>query len=528
MTAPRPDTLVDVARLAAGIRRRRRIWLGCAAAGLVLGVAATIALPAGMSASARILVVHEEETGDTSTQAETDIALFETTRVAGAALAELDEPATTPERLLAAYAVEAVAGGVLEVVAVGRDEAQALARTQALADAFVADHVRRTTEATDAEANALLDLRAGAERQLDDLENRIEASAVAGADVAQLEALYAGRSALSAQIQELGQRAEEASIGAPRVAAGTQIVDAPRRVSRSVLVSAALTAAIGLVLGLGIGLGLSVVGALTRDRATLRRDIAAELGASVIAQLPAPPSRLSPARYLGRTAGSTERRRTAATLARAVRTGSGGLSVLEIGCPRAAAALVIDMAEELATTGEVTVVDDLPRRDVLGTRPVPESITLVDGTGFSGEERPGVLLGIASVGPGAAWTDVRRLGAETLLVVRAGAAESAWLHGVARQLLDAEVLVVGIVVVHPDPRDRSDGTLWDGLHTALRGRAAAHAAAQDRLVLVPRAGSADGDGTSAGNGHGTGNGNGKNNGSHPAVDDTADDAAEVT
>ena len=27
-----------------------------------------------------------------------------------------------------------------------------------------------------------------------------------------------------------------------------------------------------------------------------------------------------------------------------------------------------------------------------------------------------------------------------------------------------------MVLVDPDPRDRSDGTLWDGLHTALRGR----------------------------------------------------------
>jgi hypothetical protein len=27
-----------------------------------------------------------------------------------------------------------------------------------------------------------------------------------------------------------------------------------------------------------------------------------------------------------------------------------------------------------------------------------------------------------------------------------------------------------VVLIDPDPRDRTDGTLWDGLHTALRGR----------------------------------------------------------
>jgi hypothetical protein len=41
---------------------------------------------------------------------------------------------------------------------------------------------------------------------------------------------------------------------------------------------------------------------------------------------------------------------------------------------------------------------------------------------------------------------------------------------VARQLADCGIPIVGVVLVDPDPRDRSDGTLWDGLHTALRGR----------------------------------------------------------
>jgi hypothetical protein len=42
---------------------------------------------------------------------------------------------------------------------------------------------------------------------------------------------------------------------------------------------------------------------------------------------------------------------------------------------------------------------------------------------------------------------------------------------VARQLADQQIPIIGIVLVDPDPRDKSDGTLWDGLHTALRGRA---------------------------------------------------------
>ena len=80
-------------------------------------------------------------------------------------------------------------------------------------------------------------------------------------------------------------------------------------------------------------------------------------------------------------------------------------------------------------------------------------------------------LGVGSVAPGTAWTDLRYLGTQTVLVVRAGHGSAAWLHTVARQLADQRIPVIGVVLIDPDPRDRTDGTLWDGLHTALRGRA---------------------------------------------------------
>ena len=57
-----------------------------------------------------------------------------------------------------------------------------------------------------------------------------------------------------------------------------------------------------------------------------------------------------------------------------------------------------------------------------------------------------------------------------MLVVRAGHAGTAWLHTVARQLADQRVAVIGVVLIDPDPRDRTDGTLWDGPRTARRDR----------------------------------------------------------
>jgi hypothetical protein len=103
------------------------------------------------------------------------------------------------------------------------------------------------------------------------------------------------------------------------------------------------------------------------------------------------------------------------------------------------------------------------------------AVQVVNGRRFPPPEGVGQrrVLGVASLEPGTAWLDLRRLGPETLLVVRAGKASATWLHTVARQLADVDILVAGIVVVHPDPRDRSDGTLWSALNIALRGRAGA-------------------------------------------------------
>jgi hypothetical protein len=130
------------------------------------------------------------------------------------------------------------------------------------------------------------------------------------------------------------------------------------------------------------------------------------------------------------------------------------------------------MAAGLSDRRPVTLVVDVPGR-AAGVPGAGAGVEVREGTTFppSGGTGDRRVLGVASLEPATAWTDLRRLGPEALLVVRAGRASTSWLHTVARQLADLDILVVGVVVVHPDPRDRSDGTLWDGLHLALRGRA---------------------------------------------------------
>ncbi|MGH3938376.1 MAG: Wzz/FepE/Etk N-terminal domain-containing protein [Pseudonocardiaceae bacterium] len=470
-TASTPDPLLDLQRLMAGLRWRRRIWVSIGLLGLLAGVLLAVLVPPPPTAVVKMLIIHENDQESTSgSLMETDIALLETTRIAAAALERINSD-ERPEDFLKSYTGEGVTGNVLELTVQGTSDGDAVIRAQALADAFIADHLQRTEIAANADAQALLDRRSQAEAELAEVDGSI---AGVPDGTTELDALYVRRAELVAQIQELGQRAQEAGTGAPRVTAGTQLVDPPRAITGSPLVAGVMYAAVGLVLGLGAGLALAAVTSVVQDRPVLRRDIAAHLGASVIAQLPAP--RRGPARLWRRSRSVPERKRAAATLARAIRDDPGPVSLLELGCPQTTAALALDIAEELAVDRPVVVIDGLPGRHL---RKLPANtggaVRILDGAerptgGPSPLPQPERYLGVGSVGPGAAWTDLRQLGAETLLVVRAGHSSALWLHTVARQLADARILVIGVVLVHPDPRDRSDGTLWDALHTALRGR----------------------------------------------------------
>ncbi|HET8641849.1 MAG TPA: exopolysaccharide biosynthesis protein [Pseudonocardiaceae bacterium] len=474
-STPTPEPLLDLQRLGVTMRRSRKAWLSAGLVGLLAGVAFAVLIPAPPTAVTRLLVVHEgDHQGPTDpSRILTDIALIKTARIAGLALQRIGST-DRPEDFMADYEATALTTNVLELEVKGSDDLDAQARAQALADAFIADHVQRAQAAAQADAKTLLDRRAKAQEELDQVNAAIDGMTAADRRnrQAELEQLFARRGELTTQIAELTNRAEDAGPGAPRVAAGTQIVDAPRVKPRGMLSAAALSGGIGFLLALAAGLSLAAVSGVVRDRPVLRRELAEHLGASVIAQLREQP------RWSARLPSwlARRRRRVAATLARAVGATDGPVSLLELGTRRTTAALALDMAAELGRNGNVVVVDGLTHGRLgkrLGASDGP--VRVVDAStrdaGQPPAGRPERRIGVGSVRPGTAWTDLPLLGAETLLVVRAGHASTLWLHTVARQLADLEIPVIGVVLVDPDRKDRSDGTLWDGLHTALRGRA---------------------------------------------------------
>ncbi|QXV60126.1 Wzz/FepE/Etk N-terminal domain-containing protein [Amycolatopsis sp. TNS106] len=461
------EPLVDLQRLVVSVRRRRRLWVATALLGLIAGGLVAMLMPSPPTAVAQILVIHPDDSPtDSGTLMRTDVAVLETTKTAGEALKKLNST-QAPEEFLKDYEGLGLTNNVLQLTVKGKTRDEALARAQAISEAFIAEYVGRNQAAAAAQQKALLDQRNQAQNELTPIEASIVTEEAKGrnANPAQLERLYSRRAELTSKISDYDGRAQEAGIGTPKVAAGTQIVDAPRILPHSLLKTLATDAGIGFALGLLAGLGLAAVTSVVKDRPVLRREISRHLGASVIAQLPDPP------RFLRRSQAETGRRRVAATLVRAVRQEGGSVSLLDLGARRVTAALAVDMARELAEKGPVSLVDDLPKtnlRELAGEGPI--QVLDRGDVPMAAQER---RIGVGSIEPGTAWTDLEFLGAETILVVRAGHANTEWLHTVARQLADRRIPIIGVVVVDPDPRDHTDGTLWDGLHTALRGRAGA-------------------------------------------------------
>ncbi|MGA4847145.1 Wzz/FepE/Etk N-terminal domain-containing protein [Streptomyces sp. G5(2025)] len=460
--------LLDLHALVVAVRRRRRLWCSMALVGLLLGAAVAVLRPPPPNAVTKVLVAHkEDQPNDTGTLIRTDVELLGTTRIADKALRSLNSP-EKPEDFMRDYRGTGLTNNLLRIDVTGDSDAHAVARAKALADAFVADHVQRMRETAKAEAKALLDQRDRMRDELAKVNKAIgdrspESDPKASASI---ETLFARRAELTSRIGDFDQRAEEARIGTPRLVAGTQIVDAPRAVRHSLPRAAATDGAIGLLLGLVIGLAVAAVGAVVADRPVLRRDIAANLGASVIAELRGVPRRPAGAWQRRRARVASERLTT--TLARTVRGSAEPVSLLELGCARGTSVIALNVAGALAAEGPVVVVDGLPGPQLADSRRKPGGPDVVSGEGAEAVPPQVRRLGVGSVAPGTAWSDLPYLGSRTVLVVRAGHGSTTWLHTVARQLADQRIPVIGVVLIAPDPRDRTDGTLWDGTDIALR------------------------------------------------------------
>lgn len=249
----------------------------------------------------------------------------------------------------------------------GDSDAQAVARAKALADAFVADHVRRMRQTADAEAQALLDQRDRMRGELAQVNKSIgDASENDPQASASVESLFARRAELNSRIADFDERAAEARTGTPKVVG--KHADRGRRAGGAALPAegrrhrrrdrARPRPRPGARGGGGRRGGGGPAGTAPRDRGA--------------------PGRLGPrgaAPHPRRPGGRWQRHRTRAartrlttTLTRTVRGTRAPVSLLELGCARTTGVLALDLATALETEGPVVVVDGLPGPELTGLR----------------------------------------------------------------------------------------------------------------------------------------------------------------
>ena len=181
--------LIDLNGIAAGIRWRRRVWLALALVGLLLGVASAVLLPRPATASARVYVVHAEQSDSGESQMKTSITVLMSSTVANAALQRLNSTERT-EDFLASYSAESLAANTLDITASGKSADDAVARVQALADAFIADHIDRANGSATALATAIRQRQDQLRSQVADLDRTSAAGGAAANAVSPTTAGY--------------------------------------------------------------------------------------------------------------------------------------------------------------------------------------------------------------------------------------------------------------------------------------------------------------------------------------------------
>jgi len=345
------------------LRRRRRTWLGLAAAGLALGGAYAVAVPADPVADTTLILSHPEGQ-DPSSAMQTDLSILRTREVADRAAAKLD---MTPTALSQAISATIITPTILRIRITGPDETTAITRAQVVGQAFLSYRGAMLR----AESEALV---AGYEQRIQKLKSEMTtlthqyASLSSGKSPQQqrvAETVLTQRSQDQAQVDTLQQQIEDTTTSIDAVVTASSVVDPADIVPVSAPKRVILSAISGLVVGGALGLGIVLVQALTTTRLRRREEIALALDAPVTYAAERP-SALRPAL----------RRRGVETLARGVVAGLGRpgprrpLALLTLAGDRRAArtvdAVAVTAVRALVEAGQRVLVVDLTPRGRLG------------------------------------------------------------------------------------------------------------------------------------------------------------------
>ncbi len=477
--------MISLHFITTALRRRRRLWLGLALLGLVLGTAYHVVVPPRYAAKATVYLAHPPNT-DPAVGSANDVAMLQTGAVAQRAIALLGEPGLTSSELLGKAPATAVSDNVLTLTVSGPSAKEAVRRVNALTTAYLEFRTQRYDAQNQSVVKAINQQITKLQSQLNVLTGQINAL-VPGSQGQELTTLIGQQTTMSAQVTTLQQSVQQDNLDTLSVSKGSTVLTAGTAAHLSLARLLALDGLTGLVAGLAAGLFIVTVQAVLSDRLRRREDIAAVLGVpvdvsigplrrrfrsrpTVAAMAAAPPATMQPlVQYLYDRLEAGGPRPTELLVA---------LDDLDVPAGAMAA-----LAARLSSSGKQVGLVDATDRRVLGralglteagTRKArigsaPE-VTLVvlprpwePDLGERGDFAQGDLADLDAVLVVAtcdlahgAW-HLQRWGTDAVLAVSAGASTAQRINAVAELLDAAQVPVSSAVLLETDADDDSVG-----------------------------------------------------------------------
>jgi capsular polysaccharide biosynthesis protein len=493
--------LVNLRFFTAALRRSAWVWCLTGVFGLLIGSALYVKDPPAYHATATVLL-GDSPAQDPAVEVLTDQSLAQSQAVAERVVQELKLPQSVAS-FQAACTVTVVTETVLTLNCGAKSSADAVQRTSALANAFLAyraQYAQTQEQDQDTQLNQQYNAAKQSLATIDAQLNQLPVQGTTPAEKAEIDSL---------QEQQGEQRQIEQYVISTRASAktdtndmitGSVVLDAATGLPRSHVKGAALYVVGGLFGGFALGMAGVVISALLSTRLRRRDDVAAAIGAPV--RLSVGPLRRRRFGLTGPRRAARRRldmRRIVAYLRRAVPGSSRGpasLAVVAVGDAKAAAQAVTSLAVSYASESKRVVLADLSsdadlarllgvrdsglhqvsqngasllvmlpeQGDVAPAGPVPFGASPAvpapaDDALVTACSAADLLLILATLDPALGGDYLGTWATNAVAVVTAGEASAEQIHGIGEMIRLAGTNLDSVVLIGADKSDESLGII---------------------------------------------------------------------
>jgi capsular polysaccharide biosynthesis protein len=504
-----PASLVSFGFITAALRRGARLWCAAAAAGFLLGLGLSVALPPSYQATTSVLLAPPPGQ-NAADSIQTDAALAQSHTVAGLTLRKLGLPESV-NSFLSKYAVTVLTDRLLLITVSAPSSSEAVTRARVLAAAFLQFRVGELETDQRLLLSSLNQQINNGKQHLRSIDRQISKLLTqprSPARQARLGGLRAERGQAAAALLSLEQNTtfEQTSTQAATTATikGSGVLDHAAAIpqSRHARLKRLLTYAVsGLIVGLVLGMAIVVIRALVSDRLRRRDDVARALGAPVKLSVPAVRlRRWLPGRRGLAAASNAGVRRISRHLGGVVAASPHNkvtLALVPVDDPRVAALSLASLAIAFAEQGRQVVVADLSTgayaARLLGAKnPGVVTASVNDGTplvvvipdrdevapvgpvrGTSQQALPppasnlvaaaaraDLLLTLVTLDPAVGGEHLATWATDAVVMVTAGRSSWTKIHAVGEMIRLAGTRLVSAVLVGADKTDESLGVTY--------------------------------------------------------------------